>query len=356
MFKIGLDLGYDYVKGVNELKQQIIFQSIVGQAYQRKLVNLFNDEHFQNDKKNILKNLHVALTYEDSTQQEYFLGDLARREGKNISYAFDDNKINHPNTRALLATATALLLPDNEDVPLHIVTGLPLEQYVHQKNSFKDMIKSLKVVVEFKDYKKLKIVKFNQVTIFPQAAAAVYSAVWHDIEKYIIPGSYIGLIDVGYKTTDYIVFYVSGEGGLILREDLSGTIDHLGMSNLTNVADKLFTQKTGSRLDIPELSLLVSNGNIFYKGQTITFAKELEFAKQELAKVIRDRIKAVWGNKLDFFNTVFIAGGGAKELYIHLKDINTKTELVKNYQTANAEGYLEVAKMIETKVHNVRTY
>jgi len=334
MFKIGLDLGYGFVKGVNEAGKGIVFPSLVSAAYDRPLSALFGGQ-----KENIINNMHIILT--NGQKEEYFVGELARREGRNVSYAFDEDKIDHPSTRALLAAASMILFPE-EDVPVHLVTGLPLEQFVKQREEFEDMLKNFKIIASFKEDQKVKVIKFARVTIFPQAAGAVYGAILDNIQKYLIPGSYIGLIDVGFKTTDFIVFI--SEDKLVLREDLSGTIN-IGMAALNNAADKLFTQKTGSKLDIPELMRLINTGKIFYKGRELDFSQELATVKAEISRVIKDRIKSAWGSKMDFFNTVFLAGGGAKELQTGLSDIYEKTILVEDPQFANARGFLKVAAM-----------
>ena len=339
MFKIGLDLGYGYVKGINEAGRRIVFPSLVSAAYDRPLSVLFGGQ-----KENPINNMHLVITNGD--KEEYFIGELARREGRNVSYAFDEDKINHPSTKALLAAASMLLFSE-EDTPVHLVTGLPLEQFVKQKTEFENMLKNFKIIVSFKGDQKVKIIKFTRVTIFPQAAGAVYGAILDDIQKYFIPGSYIGLIDIGFKTTDFITFIT--EDKLVLREDLSGTIN-IGMAAINSAADKLFTQKTGSKLDIPELMRLISAGKIFYKGRELDFSRELSAVKMEIAQVIKDRIKVAWGSKIDFFNTVFLAGGGAKELQIGLSDTYEKTVLVKDPQFANARGFLKVAAIEEKKV------
>lgn len=209
------------------------------------------------------------------------------------------------------------------------------------------MLKNFKIILSFKGDQKVKIIKFARVTIFPQAAGAVYGAILDNIQKYFISGSYIGLVDIGFKTTDFITFIT--EDKLVIREDLSGTIN-IGMAALKNAADKLFTQKTGSKLDIPELMRLISAGKIFYKGREMDFSRELAAVKAEISRVIKDRIKSVWGSKLDFFNTVFLAGGGAKELQSGLSDIYEKTVLVEDPQFANARGFLKVAAIEERKV------
>jgi plasmid segregation protein ParM len=338
MFKIGLDLGYGYVKGVNETGRTAVFPSLVGNAYERSMKGLFSGG---SERK--LDNMHLVIMNDEKL--ECFVGELARRESRNISYAFDGDKINHPNTRALIAASSLVLFPE-DDRPVHLVTGLPLEQYVHKKDEMREMLKNYRILSCFKGDEKVKVVKFDKVTIFPQAAGAVYHAIWDDLQKYLVRGSYLGLIDIGFKTTDFIVFLVDGR--LVLREDLSGTVD-IGISALYNEADKLFTRRTGSKLDIPELMRLIDEGRIFFKGRQLDFTEELRAKKAETARVIKDRIKAVWGSKLDFFNTVFLAGGGAKSLQEFLADIYENTVTVKDPQFANARGFLKVAELEEKR-------
>ncbi|AEM79767.1 ParM/StbA family protein [Thermoanaerobacter wiegelii] len=338
MFKIGLDLGYGYVKGVNEAGRLVVFPSLVGNAYERNLKSLF-----ENSLEKRIDNMHLVIT--NGEKYECFVGELARRESRNVSYAFDEDKINHPNTRALIAASCLLLFPE-DGKPVHLVTGLPLEQYIHKRDEFLKMLKDYKALAYFKGDEKVKGIKFDKITIFPQAAGAVYYAVMEDIHKYLIKGSYLGLVDIGFRTTDFIVFLV--EDRLILREDLSGTID-AGISAVYNAADKVFTQKTGSKLDIPELMRLTTDSRIFFKGRQLDFGEELRSIKAETARVIKDRLKAVWGSKLDFFNTVFLAGGGAKDLQEFLTDIYENTVMVKDPQLANAKGFLKVAELEEKK-------
>jgi plasmid segregation protein ParM len=140
--------------------------------------------------------------------------------------------------------------------------------------------------------------------------------------------------------------FVGNKGRLVLREDLSGTLD-MGMSALNNAVDKLFTQRTGIRLDIAELMHLVESGSNFYRGAKIEFGREVDAVRSEVARVLKDRVKVVWGNKLNFFHTVFLAGGGAKQLKGHMNDLYSNVVKVKNARMANALGFLKVAELEE---------
>jgi len=334
MFKIGLDLGYGYIKGVNESGREVLFPSLVCDAYPRMLTGLFGGGY-----GNIKDNLHLVVS--DGSSYEIFVGELAQREGRNVSFVFDEDKIAHPTTRGLLAAACFLLFPDGH-VPVHLVTGLPLDQYSHKKDEFKQMLSKINITVRHKDSQESKRISFAKTTVFPQAAGSVYHAVWEERNKYLVKGSYLGLIDIGFKTTDFITFVV--EDKLVLREDLSGTID-TGMSVVQTVADKLFTAKSGSTLDIPELMRLVDNGRLMFKGKELDFSKEIEDVKYALAKSIKNRLKGAWGNKINFFTNVFLAGGGAVTLEHMLTDIHPSTITIKSPQFANAKGFLRVAEI-----------
>jgi len=335
MFKVGLDLGYGYVKGVNEEGRAVAFPSLVGDGYSRPLAGLFGSGTHDSTG-----NLHVVLS-DHRGSREFFVGELARREGLNVSRAFDEDKITHPNTEVLLATAASLLSSDGAG-PMHLVTGLPLEQYVHKRDALKEMLGRFNVSVRHKDSGPSKRVTFAKATIFPQAAGAIYYAVWDERHKYLVKGSYLGLVDVGFKTTDFIVFLM--EDRLVLREDLSGTIP-VGMSQLQIAADKLFSAKTGTKLDITELMRLVESGRLMFKGRELDFSTEIEDAKREISRSIKDRLKIVWGNKINFFHAVFLAGGGAVALEHLLSGLHPTTTVVKDARFANARGFLKVAEI-----------
>lgn len=132
MFKIAVDIGYGYLKGINEKGERIIFPSMVGSAHERSFKDLFGA-----NTKNRLENLHVYVK-EGHIDGDFFAGSLAK-DSPSKSFAFGSNKIRHQNNIVLLSTATALLAPDRED--LFIVTGLPLEHYKTQRQEFNSFLK-----------------------------------------------------------------------------------------------------------------------------------------------------------------------------------------------------------------------
>ncbi|MBP2070802.1 ParM/StbA family protein [Thermoanaerobacterium butyriciformans] len=331
---IGLDLGYGYVKGVNDKGKKILFPSIVSIGFDRILSGIFNTN------ENIVDNMYVKIA-DDGGEKSYYIGELAKREGFSDSFMLDTEKYNQSEAKALLATATALLMTD-EDKIINIVTGLPLKQYQTYRKQFEKEIKQYKAIVSFPEYNLTRIVKFDKVIIFPQAAGAVYHALMNNLDKYMIKDSYIVLIDVGFKTTDYVVFLINNR--LRFSPDLSGTLD-IGISKIFVALDKLYTQKTGSNTDTEGLLSILENNNIYFRGQYIDFTKELNILKNELARLIKKSILNSLKDKYEKVSTMFVAGGGGKDLYPYLKDAHANVELVKDAQFANAYGFLKICQM-----------
>ena len=333
MFKIGLDLGYGYVKGVNEAGKEVLFPSLVCEGHDRRLSELFGGA-----SGSLRDNIHLVVS--DGDSREIFVGDLAKQEGGLISFTLNENKTTHPSTKDLLTAAGFLLFPDTY-TPVHLVTGLPLNQYLRGKDEFKHMLSKINVSVRHKNEQISKRINFAHITIFPQAAGAVYHAIWDERSKYFIKGSYLGLIDIGFKTTDFITFLV--EDKLTLINNLSGTIN-TGISVVQSAISKKFTDKVGSNLDVPALMRLIENGRIWFDGSEISFVKEIEAAKQDVAKHIQNNLKSVWGENIRYFHTVFLAGGGAAMLGHAFSGMHANVVTVKNPQFANAKGFLKVAE------------
>lgn len=330
---IGLDLGFGYVKGVNSQNKKILFPSIVSIGFDRPLAGIFNS----ND---VIENLHVKIL-DKTGENSYYVGNLAKREGFSNSFALDIDKYNQTEAKVLLSTATLLLSLD-EGEPINLVTGLPLKQFQSYKKSFEEELKNYKAVISLPEYRLMKTIEFEKVTVFPQAAGAVYYTLLEDLDRYMLSDSYIVLIDIGFKTTDYIVFLV--EDRPYFLADLSGTID-TGISNIFTAMEQVYTAKTGSNIDTADFITILNKGSIYFKGKYIDFSEEITALKKELAKLIEKRIYTSLKGIFDKVMVIFVAGGGGSDLYPYLKDVHTNVELVKDAQFANALGFLKVAEI-----------
>ncbi len=344
MYKIAIDLGYGYVKGMNEEKEKIIFPSIVGTAHDRALKDLFGT-----GVKNRLENLWVRIKT-GNLDNSFFVGNLA---GDSISksFIFDSNKIWHPNNIVLLGTAAALLAPEGEDVLL--VTGLPLEHFRMQRKEFSNFLKEYKAEIGFPgDMDLTRQISFASSAIFPQAAGALYEAVRENPGLKLNTGTKIAVIDIGFKTSDFITVRIGTP--LETMEQFSGTIE-AGMFHLHRLFTNQFLQETGFQADPFRVSEYIRNdGVLYFDGKKYDFSDTLRTARKELVNVIYDSVIASWKDNYREFRAIFLAGGGASELENGFKDAFPILESVSDPQFANCKGFLYYAGLLENRIKNSR--
>jgi plasmid segregation protein ParM len=345
-FRVAIDIGYGLVKGVNERGERVLFRSTVAPAYERKMDDVFGIE----DEKD---EIHVVICKPDGQSSEIFVGDLALKSTR-ATYAFDRNKINHPTTKILLATAYSMLTK-GVTKPVHLITGLPLDYYFEQKDEFEASLKNLVVEVEHKagQHKGLvSKVKSDKVTVFIQGGASIYPCLM-DIngiptrKELIGSGELLAVANLGFHTLDVVVF----EAGKKFKplSDLSFSIDTgVGMVELRKMAEEAFFKKTNARLPLPQIEkILKKGGKQTYRGREINISAEIRQAKEFLSRVNKDHITSKLGSQLDFIHTFFWCGGGAVDLEEYLRDFHYRTEIAADAQFADALGYLIYGKIVE---------
>lgn len=330
---IGIDIGYGYTKVVTENNNKAVFPSLVTRGHDRQLAAAWSQGN-----KDLLENLHIKII-EPTGYKEYFVGKLAEKQ-LSSSFILDDNKLNLDETHVLLATGLTLFLPEGKH-QVKVATGLPLEQYVHQKEQFESLLKTFSAEVFYVDFAQKKYIEISDFLVFPQAAGAIYYVMMSDPQKYMIENSYVGLIDIGFKTTDFVAFSVNDT--FSLEEELSGTVD-IGMSDMLVAADRLYTERTGgSKLATSDLLALVRKGKIFYQSQYLDITRELADVREYIARTIQNKVKGVWAEKFNLFSTIFVSGGGGIDLFTYFKAFHPRVTLVEDAQMANAKGFLKVA-------------
>lgn len=326
---IAVDIGYGFVKGINEDLKKVVFPSLVTAGYDREIETIFGAGI------NNMDSLHIKLNGE-----EYFVGELARRS-KLASVTLDSQKTNHKNTQILLATAVGLL----GEGETSLVTGLPYEDFKYQKNELIQALKGKEFDITYLGGPlagESKSIAIIDVIVFPQGAGALYaSSDMMYIQSLARSGKMVSIIDVGYKTSD-IVTFEAGQS-FSVRADMSGTVD-AGVSDIEKAVLKQFFVQTGKRLDISKAAKIISAGGIDCKGQFFDLTDTIEKAKVHLSEAIKDKVKITWDDSSDFICKVYLAGGGALLLNDYLKDLNRNTTTILDSQFANAKGFLEVGR------------
>ncbi len=340
--RIAVDLGYGYIKGIAENGERIIFPSVVGSGRDLSHVGLFG--------ANALPEYHVWLKgAEGEARGNFLVGVLAQREARDLSRPFDDDKIDHPSTRALVATAAYLLTRRLEPgSSIHLATGLPFRHYRSQKERFRDNLADLALQVQMNGHGDARTVAFERVTVFPQAAGAFYSCLLDGEGRVrdlglLQKGGLIGIVDVGYKTTDYVV--VDLDDGLALRENMSGTVE-AGVSTVWRMVQSDLEGLTGVPINQSELERAFRSGALHFRGRDYPVGEMANQAKKLVARAIMDAVQMSWGDRAHYLRTVYLAGGGALEMQEYLWAMHHRVEMVPDPQYANAAGFLAVAAKV----------
>ena len=331
MLNIGLDIGYGYTKAVASNGKNYTIPSLIGEGFLRRYGDIFGSQEGLN-----LDNIHVELN-----GRHYFVGKLASLESRTCSYAFEKDRIEHENTKVLLATAVALLM-NQEEESISIAVGLPFSDYIQQGKRFQEYLYNFDETVKLYDRNRprLRRVRFLKATSFPQSAGAIYELA----ERFNFGHQgLVGCIDVGTKTTDIMVFTADK---MYPVESMSGTID-AGAHIIHSYLQKEIEEQLGIWAEAFELeSALRNNFQIVKRGQTIDLSQAAIQGKKDLAKKIRDEVVKLWGQRMDNLSMVFVVGGGALLLKKHLLKIYDNTIIPEGAEMLNARGFLHVARMM----------
>lgn len=339
---VAVDLGYGYVKAISSRTgKRVVFPTLVGRGHDLSLSGVFGS------KKNDIEN--ISVTYRG---EKYFVGKLAESESRSVSRVFEKKRFNHQYTKLLLNVAI-LLVTDGTVNEVNLSTGLPLDFYNQQKEQFKRSVIGLQPSVKWNNgsFKGQEMaININDAVVLPQGVSAIFSALVNQEGKYAYPdlmksGNLIALIDIGFRTTDYIVIEIQDDGSFHPNTGLSGTIDE-GVSGLHYQVRQHYKSITGgSELNEYHLSRILKSKNIAIKGRNVDFTNHIQSSKSEITNNIADQLKSVWAEQFELFNAIFLAGGGGKLFNEEIqKHFNNRAEIISDSQYANAIGYLRIGK------------
>lgn len=327
--RVAVDLGYGYVKAMTPAGR-VVFPSVVAPAgASTGLRDVFGAKRPEYEL-----NLH-----RDGRTEHYLVGTAALSEPGAVRAW--ETEAAAGNIEPLLATSVAALWSGG---PLHIAVGLPLLHYAKQRHFLQQRLETMDVEAAIGDGQAVRISR-PRVTVLPQAIAGYYAAGERGLLK-ALKGT-VGIIDVGYRTTDYLVVTLDQQANLEIREHLAGTLD-LGMSQVTGSIQEAVQARIGRAVDRLRIeSALERDGILSYRGTPIDLTVYRDEARRAVADAIMAKLKADWGEDLDFFGAVLIMGGGGADLFPMLKGLHPNMILLDEPQWANARGYL-LAMQLDT--------
>ncbi len=203
--------------------------------------------------------------------------------------------------------------------------------------------KSFHVVYGEKDM----IVKFSDVRIYAQGSGAYYSNILRvdgegkSEEAMAMVDSV--MIDVGYKTTDVVV-YTLNEDLMAIEplEEYCFTID-LGMRNVVSRIPQYLEDRTGVvyNREVIDDGIFKGKNSVRLGRDAVPFDEKLEEESEKLAQGIYNELTRRADYVIKTWPYIMLSGGGSTHVYPYLKKKIRLLEIVEGDPTfANAIGYV----------------
>lgn len=339
MIRIAVDIGFGFVKVENEYGVKESFPSVLAKRSENSLKGIVGGS---GDDYSVIY-WEVDSNGEKLNEKKCYVGDAAMTNGGTRKWE-DKAEFNVEEMKVFISTAVSLVNPENE--PIDLCVGLPMSYYLQKQDELIQVLKNINAKTSIAGIPRVGEIKINSIFCFPQGAGAYYGAIFDKygkIKDYELAMSSVGVIDIGYRTVDYLVMG-KGRKGISIIDGLSGSLEEDGMNkafqNLQKVVSELpEVQHEISLLDI-EKSVLWFGSKLDYRRQTINIAEYEEVAYREHAENIAAKIKIKWGSEGELLTSILVTGGGGEPLFETLKSKFEQAELQENCSFANCEGYL----------------
>lgn len=262
--------------------------------------------------------------------------------GTKGSYSLKASRLEDPSDWVRFYAALGNFQKDvDTDVIDHLITGLPIVEYMARKAQLKQ---ALERIHRFRFNGKERHMKVGEASVIPQSAGAYYGYVldeYGDIQMsipYLLEN--ILTLDIGGKTSDGCAMKA-----LKYDDDNSFTI-YEAMINVQKELGRLIMKRYQYNAQPVELDKAIRTGKLQLGGSVenvedlITIAMETRYPymESELSLNIPD---------FRYFAAILLVGGGAYRYKDFIQEVaGIPVITVPNPEFANAIGYLRYAKMV----------
>lgn len=334
--RIAVDAGYGYTKAAAETGRRSHFPSAVAPA--RGTGELAQALGGAAPKHRV--SVDVARDTGHDATGDWLVGDAALIAGAARTW---DAASGRRDYDVLTLTAAAAVGPeDGEEIEL--AAGLPLAVWLDksERRALRERLTGLSAWV-YLDGQDGRFVRIAEATVWPQALGA-YLAALSSSAGGRFAGRMAAVVDIGHRTTDYLLLH-PGEGGApVPDETRSGSLD-AGMNRVyAQVAAEVVTGAlAGGAEGLIERELRAGRGVLPVRGRDVDIRTPYEAACRALAGEIADHLARVWADRLDYLAAVIVAGGGGAALWPWLHGRLPAAVLAPDAAFANAAGFLTLA-------------
>lgn len=315
--RLAVDVGYGYTKALSD--RRACFPSACAPAPPDMGFGLFAAMP------------HRVEIVRGNRTERYLVGEAALRS-RTAAVTLAREK--PPEVHDVLLLAAACLVGAGRGTSLAV--GLPLAYFRTQRQGLAERLTGLTAQVSV-DGGPPREIDFAGVRVVPQGAGVV-------LAEPRLPDGLVGVVDVGYHTTDYLLAEVR-DGQPVPLLDYCGSVE-AGAHLVAGAVAGEFASQTGAPLDVAEAVQVVEwvrkGRPVCYDGRPLELVAAYRTACQEAGRLIAQRILAVWGSRARLAREILLAGGGALLLERALCAELPAARLVVDPVFANCRGYLMV--------------
>ena len=334
---LGIDIGFGFTKATDG-KETLIFKSLFGDATDLQFWVDFGEASLSN---------YFNVTIDGKS---YFIGDLAEQQSNVISFTLDQEKLISEFVKVLSLTVAGVFLQEDSaiNVPINIVSGLPIGYFKHNHQRFNEILTGHHKIsyIQPDGSKVIKEIYINKVRMLPQPLGTILNLLMDDRGKIVnkeLAKQKVGIVDIGFRTTDFTIM-----DRLRYIDRSSRTMD-TGISKAFGVISNKLREKCGVSVELYRLYKAAEQGTIKMKGHGINFAKIRDQVYAQLAGTIVNDIDRIWAGDWDI-DTIILTGGGCMELAKYIQPLISgnviPTDMNVDARLNNVQGYLKYGKYI----------
>jgi plasmid segregation protein ParM len=337
MHVLGIDIGFGFTKATNG-RDTLIFKSLFGDAADIQFWADFGDDTPTD---------HIHVTIDGKS---YFIGDLAEQQSSVLHFTLDQEKLITEFVKILSLTVAGLFQQKGAsiNVPFNVVSGLPIGYFKQNHERFNELLSGHHTITyHAHDGQEInKEIYINKVRMLPQPMGSILHLLMDSSGKIVdkdLANQKIGVVDVGFRTTDFIIL-----DRLRYIDRGSRTIDTGISKGFSVIANKL-REKAGVSVELYRLYRAAETGSIKMRGHGFAFAKIRDQVYSQLAGSIANEIDRLWADDWDI-DTIILSGGGCRELAQYLEPLIVGNVIPvdpsQDPRLNNVKGYLKYGRYI----------
>lgn len=329
----GIDIGFGFTKATNG-REPLLFKSVLGEAADIQF-------RLPIKKSDSGPCMHVQMD-----DQAYFVGDFAEQHSDTRQFTLDQERLLTEFSKILTLTAMGNLF--NGYAIVNIVTGLPVGFYREYNQRLATMLQGNHEITFQKSdgTSDIRRININKLRIIPQPLGSIFNLLMNEYGKITdreLAKQKIGVIDIGFRTTDFCMFQ-----GLQYVQRGSSTSD-TGIAESFGVITKKLREESNVNIELYRLYNAIESGIIKIRGREYNISKLRDSVFKHSASLIAAEVARLWADDWDI-DLIIISGGGATVLAKFLQpliDGNVMpVESKMDPRLNNVQGYLKYARYL----------